>query len=69
MATKYSMNRRRFLQSSTALTVAGLSGTLSTIATTTARAEDFPDRPLQVYIPTRAGGGAVVGDDGQANVE
>jgi len=58
MATKYSMNRRRFLQSSTALTVAGLSGTLLTTTTTTARAEDFPERPLQVYIPTRAGGGA-----------
>lgn len=54
MTTSNSMSRRRFLKSSTALTLAGMSGTFAN----TAQAADFPDRPLQVYIPTRAGGGA-----------
>ena len=54
MATIDSKNRRRFLQGSTALAVAGMTGTLATKV----NAADFPERPLQVYIPTRAGGGA-----------
>lgn len=54
MTTNDLIDRRRFLQSSTALAVAGMTGTLAT----TVRAADFPERPMQVYIPTRAGGGA-----------
>ncbi len=54
MATIDSLKRRRFLQSSTALAVAGLTGSLAS----SAHAADFPERSLQVYIPTRAGGGA-----------
>lgn len=54
MTSIVSKNRRRFLQCSTTLAVAGVTGTLST----TASGADFPERPLQVYIPTRAGGGA-----------
>ncbi len=54
MGTIDSKNRRRFLKGSTALAVAGVTGTFATRAI----AADFPERPLQVYIPTRAGGGA-----------
>lgn len=54
MSTFDSMNRRHFLQTSTALTLAGITGTF----TSSINAADFPERPLQVYIPTRAGGGA-----------
>lgn len=54
MTTIDSKNRRRFLQGSTALAVAGITGSLPTVAS----AADFPERPMQVYIPTRAGGGA-----------
>ena len=52
--TRIALNRRRFLQGTAALTVAGMTSSLSQVA----RAADFPERPLQVYIPTRAGGGA-----------
>lgn len=54
MATFNRMNRRRLLKSSTALAMAGLSGTFAK----TIQAAEFPERTLQVYIPTRAGGGA-----------
>ncbi len=49
-----SRKRRYFLQGSTALAVAGITGILPKIS----NAADFPERALQVYIPTRAGGGA-----------
>lgn len=58
MNTIDSKNRRRFLQSSTALAVAGMTGSMTGSMPGSARAADFPERPLQVYIPTRAGGGA-----------
>jgi len=54
MTTIYSKSRRRFLQGSSALAVAGATGSF----TTGLSAADFPERALQVFIPTRAGGGA-----------
>lgn len=54
MATKGSVNRRYFLKSTSALAVAGITGSFAV----SSRADEFPQRPLQVYIPTRAGGGA-----------
>ena len=54
MATIDSTDRRKFLRGSTALAVAGMTGTIPT----SLFADDFPARALQVYIPTRAGGGA-----------
>lgn len=54
MAIKSSLSRRHFLKGSTALTLAGMTGNFAA----SVYAADFPERPLQVYIPTRAGGGA-----------
>lgn len=47
-------SRRSFLRVSTALAAAGMASTWPHLS----HAAAFPDRPLQVYIPTRAGGGA-----------
>jgi hypothetical protein len=46
--------RREFLKYSSTFGVAGLLAGLPG----TGRAAEFPERPIQVYIPTRAGGGA-----------
>jgi putative tricarboxylic transport membrane protein len=48
------LNRRDFLALSSALGAAGLLGFGSAPVT----AAGFPERKMQVYIPTRAGGGA-----------
>lgn len=47
-------SRRSFLRYSSALAAAGAVSTWPLIG----RGASFPDRPMQVYIPTRAGGGA-----------
>ncbi len=47
-------DRRAFLRLSSALAIAGLSATRAG----SLRAAAFPERPMQIYIPTRAGGGA-----------
>lgn len=54
MASFDSLSRRHFLKSSTALAVTGMAGAFAK----SIQASDFPERSLQVYIPTRAGGGA-----------
>ena len=48
------LNRRRFLALSAAITAAGMTAGWPR----SGRAAAFPERTMQVYIPTRAGGGA-----------
>ncbi len=47
-------SRRSFLRFSSALAAAGVASTWPQIGHPAA----FPQRPMQIYIPTRAGGGA-----------
>ena len=49
-----SLNRRRFLTLSAAVTAAGMTSSWPR----SGHAAAFPERTMQVYIPTRAGGGA-----------
>ncbi|MCZ7599824.1 MAG: tripartite tricarboxylate transporter substrate-binding protein [Gammaproteobacteria bacterium] len=54
MTEKRQTPRRRFLKQATALGAMGLAAPLPR----SLFAQDFPERTIQVYIPTRAGGGA-----------
>ena len=55
MGTRTAVHTRRsFLRFSSALTAAGVASTWPHLG----HAATFPERPMQVYIPTRAGGGA-----------
>jgi hypothetical protein len=54
--TRYNVTRRGFLKLSAA--GAAATGLGTGLAGKAAFAADFPERPLQVYVPTAAGGGA-----------
>lgn len=53
-ANKNTYGRRSFLQLSAGFAAAGLTSTWPSLG----HAAAFPERPMQVFIPTRAGGGA-----------
>ncbi|MFQ5623537.1 MAG: tripartite tricarboxylate transporter substrate-binding protein [Paracoccaceae bacterium] len=53
-ATRFAATRRGFLQTGAAAAALGLTG----LKPSASRAAGFPERTMQVYIPTRAGGGA-----------